>query len=102
VSGSFDCVYTVDEGVCEVDIRISVCGVLVWAGMVRANEITGRHLQSYGIAEGAMFGLVVLPNGCYMAVSYFNSIGPKLPKMDLLPLPSLYSLRNNIHDMPLA
>ncbi len=42
-SGSFDCVYTVDEGVLEVGIRIRVCGVLVWAGLVQACEITGRH-----------------------------------------------------------
>jgi hypothetical protein len=71
-SGSFDCVYTVDEGVREVDIRITVCGVLVWAGVVRVCEITGHHLQSYDIAaEGRMFGCVVTPNGRYMAVSFY-------------------------------
>jgi hypothetical protein len=34
VSGSFDCVcrYTVDEGVHEIDIRISACSVLVSVG----------------------------------------------------------------------
>jgi DNA-binding beta-propeller fold protein YncE len=68
--GSFDCVYTVDEGVRAVGIRISVCGVLVWAGMARVCEITGRHLQSYDIAAGPKLGLVVAPNGRYMAVSY--------------------------------
>jgi DNA-binding beta-propeller fold protein YncE len=72
VSGSFDCVYTVDEGVREVDMRISVCGVLVWAGVVRPFEITGRHLQSYAVATGYKFGLIVSPNGRYMAVSYFD------------------------------
>jgi DNA-binding beta-propeller fold protein YncE len=71
VSGRFDCVYTVDEGVREVDIRISVCGVLVWTGVIRTAEITGRHLQSYTIAAGEKRGLVVSPNGRYMAVSYW-------------------------------
>ncbi len=69
VSGSFDCVYRVDEGVREVGIRNSVCGVLVWAGIVRACEITGRHLWSYDIAAGDKLGLVVSPmshNGRYV------------------------------------
>jgi WD40 repeat protein len=69
VSGSFDCVYTVDEGVREVAIRINVCGVVVWTGLIRSSEITGRHLQSYCIAAGWSFGLVVTSNGRYMAVS---------------------------------
>jgi hypothetical protein len=63
----------VDEGVREVDIRISVCGVLVWAGVVRICEmITGHHLpvQSYETTEGDKRGLVVIPNGRYMAASF--------------------------------
>jgi DNA-binding beta-propeller fold protein YncE len=70
-SGSFDCMYTVDEGVREVELRISVCGMLVWSGMARTCEITGRHLQSYCIADGDKYGLVVTPNGRYMAASYY-------------------------------
>ncbi len=34
LSGSFNCVYTVDEGVREVGIHISVCGRLMWSGVV--------------------------------------------------------------------
>jgi hypothetical protein len=70
VLGSFDCVYTVDEGAREVGIRISVCGMLVWAGIVCVCEIAGRHSHSYGIADGPKYGLAVTPNGRYMAVSY--------------------------------
>jgi 6-phosphogluconolactonase (cycloisomerase 2 family) len=72
VSGSFDCVYTVDDGVREVSIRISVCGVLAWAAAIRSSEITGRHLQSFYIASGEKYGMVVTPNGRYMAVSYYD------------------------------
>jgi WD40 repeat protein len=68
--GSFDCVYTVDEGVREVDLRISVCGLLLFSGVARTFEITGRHLQSYVIADGETCGFVVSPYGRYMAVSY--------------------------------
>jgi hypothetical protein len=69
-SGSFECLYTVDDSVREVDIRISVCGVLVWACVVRAREVTGRHLQSYGVAPGQNLGLAVSPDSRYMAVSF--------------------------------
>jgi hypothetical protein len=72
LAGSFDCVYTVDEGVREIGIRISVCGVLVWSGTVRACDIMGRRLQSYNITGGSKLGLVVSPNGRYMAVSYYH------------------------------
>ncbi len=34
LSGGFDCVYTVDEGVLEVDVRISVPCVVCWCGLV--------------------------------------------------------------------
>jgi 6-phosphogluconolactonase (cycloisomerase 2 family) len=54
----------------EVDIRISVCGVLMWAGVVRAAGIAGRHLQTYAVADGMKYGLVVTSCGRYMAVSY--------------------------------
>jgi hypothetical protein len=71
-SGSVNCVYTVDDGVREVwhTHHNSVCGRLMWSGVVRASEITGRLLQSYVIADGFQRGLVVSPNGRYMAVSY--------------------------------
>ncbi len=69
-SGSFYCVYAVDEGVRVVAVVISVCGVLVWSCVVCLCEITGRHLQTYAIAAGRTFGLAVSPNGRYMAVSY--------------------------------
>ncbi len=59
-----------DEGMRDVGIRIRVCGVLVWSGMVQACEITSRHQQSYDIAAGFKYGLVVTPCGRYMAVSY--------------------------------
>jgi hypothetical protein len=69
MSGSFECVYTVDESAREVDFRISVCGILMWADVICPCEITGRHLHSYAIADSNKHGMVVTPNGRYMALS---------------------------------
>ncbi len=70
-SGCFDCVYTVSEGVREVDMRISVCGVLLWHATVRVCDFNGCYLQSYGIeGTGEKYGLVVTPDCRFMAVSY--------------------------------
>ncbi len=48
-----------------------MCGVLLWAGVGRERFIAGRHTHSYGIAAGVTYGLVVTPNGRYIAISYF-------------------------------
>jgi hypothetical protein len=70
VSGSFNCVYTVDEGVLEVGIRISICSVLVWTGAVSCCKITGRHVQSHAVIAGDKAGLAVSHDCCYMVLSY--------------------------------
>jgi hypothetical protein len=72
VAGSFDCMYTVDECVRDVDIHLSVCGVLVWTGVVHPSEITGHCLPvlSSTVPLGLKLGLAVSPDSRYAAVSF--------------------------------
>ena len=50
-----------------------IVGFVCW--YAQALQLAGRHIRTLAIADGGKFGLVVSPDGRYMAVSYFSEDG---------------------------
>jgi DNA-binding beta-propeller fold protein YncE len=74
-TGELSVAYTVTGAdVAELSITVIVRGVTVWTGVAarHIDTVTGRHTRTYPIAGGGKYGLVVTPDGRYMAVSYQN------------------------------
>jgi DNA-binding beta-propeller fold protein YncE len=62
-------------GVCSYDdVSVMLRGEIAWSGSVPSTtvavSIVGDHVNTLTIASGHKFGLVVTPDGRYMAVSY--------------------------------
>lgn len=68
-SGCFDIMYAVnDESLTDVEVRVSVCGVVLWSGAVRQSRICGTEWGTLPVTHEPKYGIVVTEDGKFMAV----------------------------------